>query len=65
MKHLTTLYTKLETPHATVHNGTHKVFDLIAEDNIDLNALTNAFGEMEKGSDEVFGILDQILHDKD
>ncbi|WP_394357045.1 CZB domain-containing protein [Sulfurimonas gotlandica] len=58
-------YSKLETPHATVHNGTHKVFDLIVEKNVDLDALTEAFKEMEKGSDEVFNILDKILHDKD
>jgi hypothetical protein len=58
-------YPKLNTPHATVHNGTHKVFDLIVEENIDTNALIAAFAEMEKGSDEVFAILDKILHDKD
>ena len=58
-------YSKLETPHAVVHNGTHKVFDLMIEDNIDLDKLTNAFAEMEHGSDEVFIILDKILHDKD
>ncbi|MDA3908169.1 MAG: methyl-accepting chemotaxis protein, partial [Sulfurimonas sp.] len=58
-------YPKLEAPHATVHNGTHKVFDLIVEENIDTDALVAAFAEMEKGSDEVFAILDKILHDKD
>ena len=58
-------YPKLETPHATVHNGTHKVFDLIVEKDVDTNALIAAFAEMEKGSDEVFAILDKILHDKD
>jgi methyl-accepting chemotaxis protein len=58
-------YSKLEAPHAVVHNGTHKVFDLIVQDKIDLDALTAAFAEMEKGSDEVFAILDKILHDKD
>ncbi len=58
-------YSKLETPHATVHNGTHKVFDLISKEDINLDDLINAFEEMEKGSDEVFNILDKILHDKD
>jgi len=58
-------YSKLETPHATVHNGTHKVFDLIVEENVNTDALIAAFTEMEKGSDEVFAILDKILHDKD
>ena len=58
-------YSKLETPHAVVHNGTHKVFDLMVADDVDVSELLNAFGEMEKGSDEVFLTLDQILHDKD
>lgn len=58
-------YAKLETPHATVHNGTHKVFDLMVQDVVDTKALANAFEEMERGSDEVFATLDKILHDKD
>ena len=58
-------YSSLEAPHAIVHNGTHKVFDLMVEEKVDLNALKAAFDEMESGSDSVFQILDQILHDKD
>jgi methyl-accepting chemotaxis protein len=58
-------YSKLETPHATVHNGTHKVFDLMVKDNVDNKALVKAFEEMERGSDDVFATLDKILHDKD
>ncbi len=58
-------YSKLEAPHAAVHNGTHKVFDLMVKESVDINALTDAFIEMENGSDEVFNILDKILHDKD
>ncbi len=58
-------YAKLETPHATVHNGTHKVFDLMVQENVDTKALVGAFEEMERGSDDVFSILDEILHDKD
>ncbi len=57
-------YSKLEAPHATVHNGTHKVFDLMVQENVDLDALVSAFKEMEDGSDDVFKILDQILQDK-
>ena len=60
----TSSYSKLEKPHAVVHNGTNKVFNLMAEENINVDALLNAFKEMEDGSDEVFSILDQILHDK-
>lgn len=60
----TSHFKQLENPHAIVHNGTHKVFDLIKEDNVNLEALKAAFEEMEKGSDSVFNILDQILQDK-
>ena len=58
----TSHYSKLENPHATVHNGTHKVFDLMTGD--DVHSLAEAFKEMEKGSDEVFSTLDAILSDK-
>ena len=58
-------YSKLEKPHSIVHNGTHKVFDLMVKGNVNVNALVSAFEEMEKGSDSVFSTLDEILHDKD
>ena len=61
----TSHYSNLEAPHAIVHNGTHKVFDLMVEEKVDIASLKAAFDEMESGSDEVFKILDQILHDKD
>ncbi len=57
-------YSKLENPHATVHNSTHKVFDLMIQENPDTKALIAAFEEMEKGSDEIFSTLDKILQDK-
>ena len=57
-------YKQLEAPHAVVHNGTHKVFELIAQENPDRDAIYEAFEEMERGSDEIFDILDKILHDK-
>jgi len=57
-------YSKLETPHAIVHNGTHKVFDLMVQENVDMKALIAAFEEMEHGSDNVFTTLDAILHDE-
>ena len=57
-------YSKLENPHATVHNSTHKVFDLMVQENTDTKALIDAFKEMEKGSDEIFSTLDRILQDK-
>ena len=58
-------YSKLETPHAIVHNGTHKVFELMVVEPVDTKALADAFDEMEQGSDAVFKTLDEILHDKD
>jgi hypothetical protein len=61
----TSHYKSLETPHAGVHNGTHKVFDLMNQENMDVNAMVTAFEEMERGSLKVFETLDKILHDKD
>ncbi len=58
-------FSKLEAPHATVHNGTHKVFDLMVQENYSIEEMVRAFEEIEKGSDAVFATLDDILHDKD
>ncbi len=57
-------YTKLESPHAKVHNGTYKVFELMVKDHVDVHSLVKAFQEMETGSDEIFKTLDSILQDK-
>ena len=61
-------FAQLESPHATVHDGTKKVFDIMIGDenghHVDVKALAAAFDEMEKGSDEVFKTLDTILQDK-
>ncbi len=54
----------LEGPHSIVHNGTHKVFDEIAKEKMDLITLIAAFKEMEEGSDQVFALLDKILKEK-
>ncbi len=56
-------YNELESPHATVHNGTKKVFDLIKETQRDNDSLKAAFAEMEEGSEKVFSVLDRILHE--
>jgi chromosome segregation ATPase len=58
-------YKNLESPHATVHNGTHKVFELMVQDDVNIDALIAAFNEIEDGSNHVFSTLDEILHDKD
>ncbi len=57
-------YKSLERPHEIVHNGTHKVFDEMVGTPLDFNRLKDAFKEMEQGSDQVFTILDKILHEK-
>jgi methyl-accepting chemotaxis protein len=58
-------YKALEKPHSIVHNGTHKVFDAIKNDKVDFNKVVLAFAEMERASQDVFLILDKILHEKD
>ncbi len=58
-------YKSLEKPHSIVHDGTHKVFELMVQAPQDITALRKAFEEMEHGSDQVFKVLDQILHEKD
>ncbi|MFK5882648.1 MAG: methyl-accepting chemotaxis protein [Sulfurospirillum sp.] len=60
----TEYYNLLEKPHAVVHDGIHKVFDFITQENPNFNELISAFQEMEDGSDKIFSILDQILQDK-
>ncbi|WP_457749696.1 CZB domain-containing protein [Sulfurimonas sp.] len=57
-------FKQLEKPHATVHNATKKVFEFIKQHPLQHKELYNSFVEMEKGSDEVFAILDTILQDK-
>jgi len=57
-------YSKLDIPHSKVHNGTHHVFDEIGKDTLDYDALLESFKEMEGASDEVFTLLDQMLHER-
>ena len=57
-------YPKLEKPHAIVHNGTRKVFELLHQTHPNVQHFIEAFREMEQGSKEVFAILDAILHQK-
>ncbi|WP_234697201.1 CZB domain-containing protein [Nitrosophilus alvini] len=58
-------FSALEIPHATVHNGTKKIFDLIHQDKTSFEELLDALEEMEDGSKKVFEILDKILAEKD
>ncbi len=57
-------YRNLEAPHATVHDGTRKVFGLMTAEQVDYKALMAAFEEMEGGSEQVFAVLDKILGEK-
>ena len=57
-------YNKIESPHATVHQSTQNVFDLLSEQDIDANRIMDALKVMENASHEVFDYLDRVLHDK-
>lgn len=56
-------YSGLEKPHATVHGGTKRVFDLIKQDPMDYIALKDAIHVMEEASHRVFESLDRIRAD--
>ncbi|MGD2117018.1 MAG: methyl-accepting chemotaxis protein [Chromatiales bacterium] len=59
----TASFSSLEQPHSRVHNGTHKVFDLIEHEQLDYAALLEAFREIEENSHRVFESLDQIWNE--
>ena len=56
-------YKRLNAPHARVHNGTHKVFELIQHTPIDLAEVKKAFTSIEDSSKEVFSVLDDIMEE--
>ena len=60
----TASFALLKSPHATVHNATHKVFNLFKEKDLDFNKLLPVIKEMEEASDEVFSLLNKILQEK-
>ncbi|WP_275957841.1 methyl-accepting chemotaxis protein [Rhabdochromatium marinum] len=53
-------YQDLVTPHAKVHNGTRRIFELLSEDPLPYEAILDALDEMECNSDQVFAVLDRI-----
>ena len=57
-------FRSLETPHATVHNATLKIFDNIAQEDLNNESIMQALQEMESGSKNIFSTLDRILQDK-
>ncbi|MEZ6196784.1 MAG: methyl-accepting chemotaxis protein [Planctomycetota bacterium] len=54
-------YPTLEGPHAQVHQGTQRVFDLLDEMEGEFDGIVEALETMETGSVGVFEILDRIL----
>jgi len=57
-------YSSLDTPHAIVHNSTHRIFDLIQTESIGSDSFVKIFHDMEHASDDVFAILDRMLQEK-
>ncbi len=58
-------YPKLVAPHASVHNAAKEVFEMIkAKENMDCQGLTKVLGQMESGSEELFGLLEALLLEK-
>ena len=55
-------YKDLDKPHSVVHDTTHKIFDLIEDNNLDYKKIQEACDGMEHASVEVFEILDKIFH---
>ncbi|MDF1837963.1 MAG: methyl-accepting chemotaxis protein [Planctomycetota bacterium] len=58
-------YGKIEAPHATVHDGTQKVFDLLHNTRDNFTSIVTALEEMERGSEGVFHGLDVALDEAD
>ena len=57
-------YSQLDHPHSVVHASTQRVFDLIDSGEGYTHELDNALKEMERGSDKVFSVLDNLLKEK-
>ena len=59
-------FSKLDRPHAIVHNGTHHVFDALdVQGDLNYDDILASFKEMEDASKDVFTLLDKILHERD
>ena len=60
----TSSYKLLETPHAHVHGSTKKIFDLMKTEDIHSKNFVQVIEEMEQESDKLFGVLDNMLSEK-
>jgi methyl-accepting chemotaxis protein len=57
-------YAAMERPHANVHEGTKRVFNLLQQSAKDYPALLQALKEMEESSHQVFVNLDRIQQER-
>jgi methyl-accepting chemotaxis protein len=60
----TSSYKNLEMPHAHVHTSTKKIFDMMSTQEISSKDFFSVIKEMENESDKLFGILDNVLSEK-
>ena len=60
----TSSYKLLETPHAHVHSSTKRIFDLMKTEDIHSKNFVSVIEEMEQESDKLFGVLDNMLSEK-
>lgn len=56
-------YHELEIPHAKVHEGTRRIFELLARSPLDHAMTLRELGDMERNSERVFAALDRIRTD--
>jgi hypothetical protein len=54
-------YGRLVEPHKAVHNATKNIFDFLDSDDEHCEVVDKMIGSMEKGSTEIFSVLDQLI----
>ena len=58
-------YKSLVTPHKLVHESTKMILDDLASNKFDCHAVERHLENMEKASDDVFRVLDEMMQQKD
>ena len=56
---------KVEAPHAEVHKAKRQVFALLGDVEGNYDAIIEALQKMERGSDEIFRLLDVVLAERE
>ena len=56
---------KVEAPHAEVHKATRQVFALLGDVEGNYDSILEALQKMERGSDEIFRLLDVVLTERE